>query len=149
MASTAVATTKFRANAVADLINDEQSNPNSPILRAFLFGDQPPTFRASAKGVGKRLRQHVDNPVKVGSDDVMTLKAEMNTTDEVADADAAGGTIGVEVIEHDADAAGRGVIGGGHAAEFGRGELRAVDRGAVQQDEFVVWWGLRGSFLGW
>ena len=57
---------------------------------------------------------------------------------DVADADAAGRAIGVEVIEHDADAAVRGVIGGRHAAALGRDELRAVDRGAVQQDKFLV-----------
>ena len=39
---------------------------------------------------------------------------------DVADADAAGRAIGVEVIEHDADAAGCGVVGGRHAAAFGR-----------------------------
>ena len=73
----ALSVTKFKASAVADLINDQQSNPNSPNLRAFLFGDQPPAFRASIASVGKRLKQHVDNPVKHGND-IMTLKADIN-----------------------------------------------------------------------
>src|SRR4051812_17023172 len=50
---------------------------------------------------------------------------------DVSDANAARRTIGVEVIEDDTDAAGCGVVGGGQAAEFGRGELGAVDGGAV------------------
>ena len=39
----------FKAIDVADLINDDQTNPHSQILRAFLFGEQPPAFRASAQ----------------------------------------------------------------------------------------------------
>ena len=71
MASTAF--DEFKASDVADLINDEQSNPNSPILRAFLFGDQPPGFRALAEWTGRKLKVYVDNPVKFGSN-IMTLK---------------------------------------------------------------------------
>src|SRR4051812_5681025 len=61
---------------------------------------------------------------------------------DVADADSPGGSIVMEIIEDDAHTTVRGVISGGHDAEFGRGELLAVDGGAVQQDKFFV----RGVF---
>ena len=68
----------FQASHVACLINDDQTNPHSPVLRAFLFGDQPPGFRASTRGIGMRLRLYVDNPVGFGSD-IMVLKANKNS----------------------------------------------------------------------
>src|ERR1700759_4516163 len=61
---------------------------------------------------------------------------------DVADADAAGWPVFVEEIEDGADTAVRGVVGGGQRGTFAVAELRAVDRGAVQQGELVgvaVW----------
>jgi hypothetical protein len=69
----------FRANDVADLINrkdadaslDEatlrEMNADSATLRDFLFGSTPPGFVATPKGVGKRLRAHIDEPVRTGN----------------------------------------------------------------------------------
>jgi len=65
----------FKASDVADLINVNQTNRQSSILRSFLFGDQPAAFNASARGIGKRLKLYIDNPVTFGKD-IMTLKAQ-------------------------------------------------------------------------
>lgn len=58
--------TEFKANDVTNIINN-QSNPMlAHALRSFLFGDQPPTFQATAVAVGKHLKAHVDNPARCG-----------------------------------------------------------------------------------
>ena len=64
--------TEFKAKDVADIVNDH--SPFSATLREFLFGAQPPTFKATPTGVGKRLLSHVDNPVRHG-DMIYTLKS--------------------------------------------------------------------------
>jgi hypothetical protein len=68
----------FKANDVADLINRKDAdagldlktlhdmNADSVTLRDFLFGQAPAGFVATPKAVGKRLRAHIDEPVKVG-----------------------------------------------------------------------------------
>jgi hypothetical protein len=73
----------FKANDVADLINRRDAdagldtlggmNADSAALRDFLFGTMPPGFIATPKAVGKRLRAHVDEPVKVG-DQTLVLR---------------------------------------------------------------------------
>jgi hypothetical protein len=44
------------------------------ILRDFLYPNVPPTFRGSSRSVGCRLRNHVDEPVKRGTQ-TLALKA--------------------------------------------------------------------------
>jgi hypothetical protein len=68
----------FRANDIADLINRKDADAGLPLdtlremnadgaaLRDFLFGSTPAGFMATAKSVGRRLRAHIDEPVKVG-----------------------------------------------------------------------------------
>jgi hypothetical protein len=68
----------FKANDVADLVNRKDAdagldlnalhemNADSATLRDFLFGSTPPGFVATPKAVGRRLRAHIDEPVKVG-----------------------------------------------------------------------------------
>jgi len=41
-------------------------NADSATLRDFLFGPTPPGFVATPKSVSKRLRAHIDEPVRVG-----------------------------------------------------------------------------------
>jgi hypothetical protein len=60
---------KFSATDVARLLNadlDEEKSvrdPKATALRAFLFPDESHNFRATAEGVTKRLRRHLDEPV--------------------------------------------------------------------------------------
>ncbi len=48
-------------------------------LREFLYPGQPQDFVASAKSIGKRLKAHVDEPVKSG-DRTLVLRARLDTT---------------------------------------------------------------------
>jgi hypothetical protein len=80
--------TTFKASDVADLVNRKDAdaglpldtlremNADSATLRDFLFGPTPPGFMATPKGVGKRLRAHIDEPVKVG-DRTLVLRRSM------------------------------------------------------------------------
>lgn len=68
--------TKFKASDVADLINRRDAdasleldtlremNRDSVTLRDFLFGHAPAGFVATPKSVGRRLKAHVDEPVR-------------------------------------------------------------------------------------
>ena len=79
----------FKANDVADLINRKDAdagldlnalremNADSTTLRDFLFGQVPAGFVATSKAVGKRLRAHIDEPVKVG-DQTLLLRRYMD-----------------------------------------------------------------------
>jgi hypothetical protein len=70
--------TEFKANDVADLINKRDAdasldletlremNRDSATLRDFLFGHTPAGFVATPKSVGRRLKAHVDEPVRSG-----------------------------------------------------------------------------------
>jgi hypothetical protein len=70
--------TKFKASDVADLINRRDAdasleldtlremNRDSVTLRDFLFGHAPAGFVATPKSVGRRLKAHVDEPVRSG-----------------------------------------------------------------------------------
>jgi hypothetical protein len=78
----------FKANDVADLINRKDAdagldldtlremNADSATLRDFLFGATPSSFVATPKAVGKRLRAHVDGPVKV-REETLVLRRSM------------------------------------------------------------------------
>jgi hypothetical protein len=63
----------FKASDVADLINQMQAD--SAALRDFLFGATPPGFMATPKSVSKRLRAHLDEPVKAGEDTLVLRRA--------------------------------------------------------------------------
>jgi hypothetical protein len=70
--------TEFKANDVADLINKRDADASldvetlremscdSAALRDFLFGHTPAGFVATPKSVGRRLKAHVDEPVRSG-----------------------------------------------------------------------------------
>ncbi len=70
--------TEFKANDVADLINKRDAdasldletlremNRDSATLRDFLFGHAPAGFMATPKSVERRLKAHVDEPVRSG-----------------------------------------------------------------------------------
>jgi hypothetical protein len=79
----------FKANDAADLINRKDAdagldlntlhemNADSATLRDFLFGSTPPGFVATPKAVGKRLRAHLDEPVRVGNQ-TLVLRRSMD-----------------------------------------------------------------------
>ena len=65
----------FDAADVAKVVNAQpQSNdpygapstpdPSAGALREFLFGHTPPNYVATPKSIGRRLRNHMDEPVK-------------------------------------------------------------------------------------
>jgi hypothetical protein len=56
---------KFVATQVAELVND-RSTRQGATLRDFLYPGAPPNHVPSAKSVGKRLNNHLDDPVKHG-----------------------------------------------------------------------------------
>jgi hypothetical protein len=56
---------KFVATQVAELVND-RSTRHGATLRDFLYPGAPPNHVPSAKSVGKRLNNHLDDPVKHG-----------------------------------------------------------------------------------
>jgi hypothetical protein len=70
--------TEFKANDVADLINKRDADASldletlremsrdSATVRDFLFGHTPAGFVATPKSVGRRLKSHVDEPVRSG-----------------------------------------------------------------------------------
>jgi hypothetical protein len=64
----------FEAKDVALFVND-QANPDGATVREFLYPAAPPTYIASPRSVGKRLKQHVDEPVKSG-DRTLTFRKE-------------------------------------------------------------------------
>jgi hypothetical protein len=56
----------FAAADIAEFINSESSDPvASSTLHDFLYPGRPPAF-VSPRSVGKRLKDHLDNPVKSG-----------------------------------------------------------------------------------
>jgi hypothetical protein len=65
---------RFKAADVADAINATSANADALAVRGFLFSDQPLGTLVTAKAVGKRLKAHVDEPVRHGRGTVM-LKA--------------------------------------------------------------------------
>jgi hypothetical protein len=79
----------FKANDVADLINRKDAyagldldtlremNADSATLRDFLFGVAQPGFVATPKAVSKRLRAHVDEPVKL-DDRILALRRSVD-----------------------------------------------------------------------
>jgi hypothetical protein len=87
---------EFKAGHVADFINQKDAVPDGDdekkkkeivqdikdriALRDFLFGQTTTGFVATPKGVGKRLRAHVDEPVRVG-DQVLALVRSVDRDD--------------------------------------------------------------------
>jgi len=61
----------FKATDVVELVNE--ASPNGVTLRDFLFPGAPSGYIATPKAVGKRLKSHIDEPVRNG-DRVLTLK---------------------------------------------------------------------------
>lgn len=67
------------ANDVAEAVNNHYSFGQVGItLRDFLYPAAPPVFVAAARSVGKRLKAHVDEPVKSG-DRTLILRARLDT----------------------------------------------------------------------
>jgi hypothetical protein len=67
----------FKASDVADAINTNSADANALVVRGFLFPTQNSSVPVAAKGVGKRLKAHTDEPVRHG-DKVLTLKGRMD-----------------------------------------------------------------------
>lgn len=71
----------FQAKDVAELINTTgewataDRGDRGEILREILFPGVPLTRAVTARAVGKRLRRHVDEPVR-RNDEIFTLKAK-------------------------------------------------------------------------
>ena len=65
----------FEAKDVALFVND-QADPDGATVREFLYPTAPPTYIASPKSAGKRLKQHVDEPVKSGDRTLILRKQE-------------------------------------------------------------------------
>jgi hypothetical protein len=72
----------FKAAEVADFINYDDFNPNSAVLREFLLGRSSGNEKASAKTVGRKLRNYVDSPVLYGGR-TLTLCAKTQRSNEV------------------------------------------------------------------
>ena len=63
----------FKAAAVAELINENPTTPDSAIVREFLFSERKGDQIATSKAVSKRLGAHVGNPVMHG-EKTLTLR---------------------------------------------------------------------------
>jgi hypothetical protein len=72
----------FKAADVADCINGDDSNPNSAILREFLLGETPRGVKASARTIGRKLKNYVDSPVPHGGR-TLTLRTKTQRSNEV------------------------------------------------------------------
>jgi hypothetical protein len=68
---------KFDANEIAQLVNS-QIDPRGTTLREFLYPDEPAGMVATPKSVGKRLKNHIDEPVKAG-DRTLILRKQKDT----------------------------------------------------------------------
>jgi hypothetical protein len=56
----------FDASEVARLVND-QTDQHGTALREFLYPGAPAFYVATPKSIGKRLKNHIDEPVKCGN----------------------------------------------------------------------------------
>jgi hypothetical protein len=65
--------TSFEAAAVARLVNDQENPPGSTTLREFLYRGER-VHAVSPNSVGKRLNNHVDEPVKHGDHTLILRK---------------------------------------------------------------------------
>src|SRR5689334_23294389 len=99
---------------------------------------------AAVGDVGEKLaagRDIDDRGIDLVEADVVQLagvcRERAGAEADVADSNAAGRAVFVEEVEHPADAAVRGIVRRGQLAAFAVAELRAVDRGAVEQSELV------------
>ena len=66
---------EFKAAEVATIINESSLNQRGATLSEFLFPGAPFGFTATAKSTGKRLKSHLDGPVK-GGDRTFVLRAK-------------------------------------------------------------------------
>jgi hypothetical protein len=66
----------FEASEVARLVND-QGDQRGAALREFLYSGAPATYIATPKSIGKRLKSHLDEPVKHG-DRTLTLSKQQD-----------------------------------------------------------------------
>ncbi|MGY4310985.1 hypothetical protein [Bradyrhizobium sp. JR3.5] len=66
---------EFKAVEVAAIINESSLNLRGATLSEFLFPGAPFGFTATAKSTGKRLKSHLDGPVK-GGDRTLVLRAK-------------------------------------------------------------------------
>jgi hypothetical protein len=67
----------FKASDVAEMVNAETRDANALIVNGFLFPTLPSGSAVTPKGVGKRLKAHVGEPVNYGKQ-TLTLKAKMD-----------------------------------------------------------------------
>ena len=65
----------FSADSVAKLVNDLSSEPGAA-LREFLCPGAPTFYAVSPKSIGKRLKKHLDEPVKNGSVTLILRRTE-------------------------------------------------------------------------
>jgi hypothetical protein len=65
----------FDAAEVARLVND-QANQHGTALREFLYPGAPTFYVATPKSVGKRLKSHIDEPVKCGDRTLILSKQQ-------------------------------------------------------------------------
>jgi hypothetical protein len=65
--------TRFDATNVAQLVN-EAGHPSGAALREFLYPDTAANDAVSPKSVGKRLKRHIDDPVKDGNHTLILRK---------------------------------------------------------------------------
>jgi hypothetical protein len=72
----------FKAADAADAINASSLNAEALIVRTFLFPSQPANTAVTAKAVAKRLKAHVGEPVRHGTQPLV-LKAFNDKHDEV------------------------------------------------------------------
>jgi hypothetical protein len=68
----------FKASDVAEMVNAETRDANALIVNGFLFPTLPSGSAVTPKGVGKRLKAHVGEPVNYGKQ-TLTLKSKMDS----------------------------------------------------------------------
>jgi hypothetical protein len=74
--------TTFNAADVAQFAN-EQGHPHAANLRDFLYPGHPQGHIATPKSVGKRLKSHIGEPVRLG-DKTLILRALPSRTGTLA-----------------------------------------------------------------
>jgi hypothetical protein len=73
---------QFTASDVAGMINAQDPNEDEQTLREFLLPGVPPHHQFSSISIGKRLQQHLDNPVRSG-EHTLVLKRRQDPHSEV------------------------------------------------------------------
>jgi hypothetical protein len=69
---------QFTASDLVGMVNTPEPNEDEQTLRDFLMPTARPDHQFTSKSIGKRLRQHIDNPVRSG-ERVLVLRSEEDT----------------------------------------------------------------------